>query len=108
VIITPRVQRFDMALADPQAGGDVPAGNDESRSGAPAMRLESGPAGYDRNYYSIFLLLCIGLGIWFYRDYAYKYPEKNVAEARKHLTLTGVGTLPDKFSETPTHPAVVH
>ena len=69
------------------------------------MKLESGPAAYDRNYYLIFLILCLGLGGYFFYDFKIGYPNKNREHARKQLTpLLGadydVSTLP----LTPTKP----
>jgi hypothetical protein len=67
------------------------------------MRLESGPAAYDRNYYLIFLGLCLALGAYFYYDYTIGYPNKNLEEARRRLALLPGGhDVPDEFSQTPT------
>lgn len=53
------------------------------------MRLESGPANYDRNYYLIFCLVCVGLGGYFLYDYKIGYPNKNKEVARTELTKRG-------------------
>jgi hypothetical protein len=50
------------------------------------MKLESGPAAYDRNYYLIFLILCLGLGGYFLYDFKIGYPNKNREHAQKQLT----------------------
>jgi hypothetical protein len=69
------------------------------------MRLESGPAAYDRNYYLIFLLLCIALGAYFYYDYMIGYPKKNLEAAKKQLApLVGLDVDPKTLSETPSKP----
>ncbi len=49
------------------------------------MRLESGPAAYDRNYYLAFLALCLALGGYFFYDYAKGYRNKNLEKARETL-----------------------
>ncbi len=67
------------------------------------MRLESGPAAYDRNYYLIFLVLCVALGGYFYYDYTIGYPNKNLAAAKKQLApLVGPDVDPKTLGETPT------
>lgn len=67
------------------------------------MRLESGPAGYDRNYYLIFLLLCIFMGAYFLYDHQIGYPRKNLEAARKALTpLIGAENIPQTLPEIPT------
>jgi hypothetical protein len=50
------------------------------------MRLQSGPARGDAIYFSGFVLLCLFMAGWFYRDYRWGYIEKNRIEARKQLT----------------------
>jgi hypothetical protein len=92
--------------------------------GVGVMRLESGPAAYERNYYAIFLLLCLGLGGYFIYDYTIGYPNKNLEEAQKRLArlpeppdrldvdnLPGEPTKPTfdaLFQAGPTDPEVVH
>ncbi|MFQ5807614.1 MAG: hypothetical protein ACE5I3_14295 [Phycisphaerae bacterium] len=67
------------------------------------MRLESGPAAYDRNYYLIFLLVCVALGTYFCYDYAAGYPNKNREHAQTGLTLLfGADKVPAELAETPT------
>jgi hypothetical protein len=67
------------------------------------MRLESGPAAYDRNYYLIFLLLCVCMGAYFLYDYQIGYPKKNMEAARKALTpLNGAENIPQTLPEIPT------
>ncbi len=69
------------------------------------MKLESGPAAYDRNYYIIFLLLCLGLGAYFYYDYHTGYLKKNHEEARKTLMpIVGAANVPEQLPEHPTGP----
>lgn len=69
------------------------------------MRLESGSAAYDRNYYLIFLLLCLGMGGYFLYDYYIGYPNKNLEAARKALTpLMDVENIPKTLPKTPTKP----
>jgi len=69
------------------------------------MRLESGPAAYDRNYYLIFLLLCVALGAYFFYDYTIGYPKKNREAARKLLApMVGADVDPKTLGETPTKP----
>ena len=69
------------------------------------MRLESGPAAYDRNYYLIFLLLCIFMGAYFLYDHQIGYPRKNLEAARKALTpLNGAENIPQTLPETPSRP----
>jgi len=53
------------------------------------MRLESGPAAYDRNYYIVFLLCCVGLGGYFLYDYKIGYPGKNRSVGRQELGKLG-------------------
>lgn len=69
------------------------------------MRLESGPAAYDRNYYAAFLLLCVGLGAYFCYDYAVGYAKRNFETAKRRLTtLVDRKDIPDTLPETPTKP----
>lgn len=86
------------------------------------MKLESGPAAYDRNYYLIFLILCLGLGGYFVYDFKIGYPNKNREHAQKQLTpLLGadydVSTLPpeptkpmftDLIKTKPDNAAAIH
>jgi hypothetical protein len=67
------------------------------------MRLERGPAAYDRNYYLAFLMLCVGLGAYFLYDYKIGYPNRNLEEAQKNLVpLVGSDSIPDQLPQTPT------
>lgn len=70
------------------------------------MKLESGPAAYDRNYYLMFLILCIALGGYFYYDYAIGYLNKNREKAREVLTplMGGAENIPETFPASPTKP----
>jgi hypothetical protein len=69
------------------------------------MKLESGPAAYDRNYYLAFLVLCVGLCGYFLYDYIVGYVNKNREVARKQLIpLVGADNVPDKFGPAPTKP----
>ncbi len=69
------------------------------------MKLESGPAAYDRNYYIIFLVLCVALGGYFYYDYNAGYLKKNHEEARKMLLpLVGAQAIPEQLPAHPTGP----
>lgn len=69
------------------------------------MKLESGPAAYDRNYYLVFFILCAGLGGYFYYDYTIGYVKKNREAAHKSLApLIGADKLPEKFPASPTRP----
>jgi hypothetical protein len=71
------------------------------------MRFESGPAAYDRNYYLVFLLLCLFMGAYFLYDYQLGYPKKNFEDARKALIpLIGAENVPQTLPETPTKPEV--
>lgn len=49
------------------------------------MRIESGPASGERNYWLLVLVICVGLSLYFVYDGAMGWPEKNVAEAKKRL-----------------------
>jgi hypothetical protein len=84
------------------------------------MKLESGPAAYDRNYWLIFLLACLAFSAYFFYDYKIGYPQKNIEEAKKQLSLQG-DPEPAEFRQTPTEatfnalqksaptdPAVIH
>ena len=67
------------------------------------MRLESGPALYDRMYFLGFLILCIGLGGYFYYDYTIGYPAENIEQAHKVLQpLLGSSLDTTTFPERPT------
>jgi hypothetical protein len=67
------------------------------------MRLESGPAAYDRNWFLMYLVLCLGLGGYFLYDYAIGYPNKNLNQARRELSKNfGADKVPSEFPETPT------
>jgi hypothetical protein len=71
------------------------------------MRLESGPAAYDRNYNLIILLVSVFLGAYFLYDYQIGYPKKNREAAHKALTpLLGAENLPKQLPEKPTQPEV--
>ncbi len=50
------------------------------------MRLESGPANGDRNYFLLATVVCLGMFGWFIYDGALAWPAKNLEEARKQLT----------------------
>ncbi len=74
------------------------------------MRLESGPATGDRNYYAILTLFFAAFLLWFVYDGAVGYPSKNVKEARKKLAqypipADVVANL--EQDETPTEPVFV-
>ena len=71
------------------------------------MRLESGPAGYDRNYNLVIMLVGILLGAYFLYDYQIGYPKKNLEAAQKALTpLLGAKNVPTELSEHPTGPEI--
>ena len=66
------------------------------------MRLESGPAAYDRNYNLVVMLLGLSLGGYFYYDHIIGYPHKNHEAAVRHLTpLIGAERIPEKLPEIP-------
>jgi hypothetical protein len=50
------------------------------------MRLESGPANYDRNYNIVIMLLGLVMGAYFLYDHAIGYPKKNRVAAEQKLT----------------------
>jgi hypothetical protein len=71
------------------------------------MRLESGPAAYDRNYNLVILLVGVFLGAYFLYDYYIGYPKKNLEAATKALTpLLGAENVPKSLSDNPTQPDV--
>jgi hypothetical protein len=71
------------------------------------MRLESGPAAYDRNYNLVILVVSVFLGAYFLYDFRIGYPKKNLEAARKALTpLLGAENIPETFSEFPTKPDI--
>lgn len=51
------------------------------------MRIESGPASGERNYWLIVSIVCVGLTLYFIYDGAIGWPETNVAEALKRLPV---------------------
>lgn len=66
------------------------------------MRLESGPAAYDRNYNLVVVLLGLAMGSYFFYDHAIGYPKKNYDVAVQHLTpLIGADKIPAAFPEIP-------
>lgn len=69
------------------------------------MRLESGPAAYDRNYHLIILVGCLALAAYFYYDYTIGYVKKNLAEARKQFMAHGWSDVDlATLKPTPTKP----
>lgn len=69
------------------------------------MRLTSGPASYDRLYNLFVMLLCLGLGAYFFYDWKIGYPAKNRAEAEKALAaIIDVSKLPAQLPLKPTEP----
>lgn len=50
------------------------------------MRVESGPATGDRNYFLLVLVICLGLFAWFMRDWQYGYLATNKEKAAQELT----------------------
>ncbi len=52
------------------------------------MRLESGPAGGDRNYALIVVIICLGLGGYFAYDWLFGYPGEN-----RHQAIAQLGAL---------------
>jgi len=66
------------------------------------MRLESGPAGADRNYWAFVTVLCLVMLIWFVYDGLAGWPNKNRKEARNYFSglVEGELTLP----KSPTEP----
>ena len=71
------------------------------------MRVESGPASGDRNYFALVTILCLGLFGWFMRDWHHGYMNKNLAAARLELAkyvgsekaAAAVDNLPDTFDK---------
>lgn len=51
------------------------------------MRIESGPAGGERNYWLLVSVVCVGLTLYFIYDGSIGWPEKNVSEAQKRLPV---------------------
>ena len=67
------------------------------------MRLESGPANYDRNYNLIIMLLGVFFGAYFLYDHTIGYPQKNRVTAEQALIpRIGAERIPDKLPEKPT------
>lgn len=65
------------------------------------IKLESGPATKDRNYWLIMTIVAFGLTAYFLYDGFYGYPQANLAEARKLLNVEGQLTL-EILGEHPT------
>lgn len=67
------------------------------------MRLQSGPANYDRLYNAFVLALCFGLGGYFFYDWKIGYPQRNYSEAKKQLSaLMNAGEIPAQLPPKPT------
>jgi hypothetical protein len=69
------------------------------------MRVESGPARADRNWFLLVLGICILFSAWFLYDGAIGYVKNNRKEARRQLTpLVGEQNIPAVLGERPTKP----
>ncbi len=78
------------------------------------MRLESGPAASDRNYFLLFFLFCAVMALWFFKDGTHwpaygaaggwlkGYINHNREEARRKLSpLVGEDKVPAELGSTP-------
>jgi len=66
------------------------------------MKLESGPAAYDRNYKLVIALFGILMGAYFLYDHYVGYSKKNYEQAKQHLTpLLGEQRMPETLPERP-------
>jgi hypothetical protein len=61
----------------PRRRGHVPQDRPGPAQGVVGMRLESGPATGDRNYFALVTLLCLGLCVYFLYDWRIGYPKAN-------------------------------
>jgi hypothetical protein len=49
------------------------------------MRLESGPAARERNWWLISTIVCVAFSLWFFYDHKIGYRDDNRADAKKHF-----------------------
>lgn len=69
-----------------------------------AVRLESGPATSDRNFFLLLTVLFLGYFGWCLYDGFYAWPQANLREARKELDRLGVQVDKIQFDEQPIEP----